>query len=168
MSFVARPAPPEALPRTADDGQGPPPPPRDARPPAPPPRDAEPAEDFKAPEPEPEPKPEAAADTAEAAVPPAAHIPHSMAELNNLPICHKDGCCFGYCETASHLRYKEQIVGCISTHKEEEKVGIMYFRSEDKGCSSFGRAHHVFESWCAAASTPPSSSSSLRPLPAAD
>ena len=108
--------------------------------------------DAPTPEPEPEPEPEQAGDDADAPKQTAmqhvkASVAHRQEQMRDLPMCHQDGCCFSYDDEGIRKRFKEQIRGCVSTHKEEEKVGVMYFRAEDKGCSSFGRAHHVFESW---------------------
>ena len=41
----------------------------------------------------------------------------------------------------------KQIIGCISDHGADEKVGLLWFQRPDKGCGSFAPAHHAFLSW---------------------
>mgnify|MGYP003331026955 CR=1 FL=1 len=55
---------------------------------------------------------------------------------------HADGCCFKFLDL--EWLFKAQLLGCVSDHKEEEKVGLMYFKAADKGCGSFATAQHAF------------------------
>ncbi len=40
-----------------------------------------------------------------------------------------------------------QLVGCVGEHKEEEKVGLAWFKAKDNACSSYASTHHAFVSW---------------------
>eukprot|EP01052_Picozoa_sp_SAG31_P041360 SAG31_NODE_6251_length_2102_cov_1.415876_1_plen_300_part_00 len=45
--------------------------------------------------------------------------------------------------------YWTQLLGCMKHHHltPEEKTGLLWFKAADKGCGSFGTAHHAFLAW---------------------
>lgn len=66
-------------------------------------------------------------------------------KLHDLPIMHADGCCFKFLDL--EWLFTGQLLGCAGEHKEEEKVGILYYKLVDKGCGSFETSHHALVSW---------------------
>eukprot|EP01043_Picozoa_sp_COSAG02_P002499 COSAG02_NODE_57_length_43668_cov_118.217196_36_plen_208_part_00 len=40
-----------------------------------------------------------------------------------------------------------QLTGCVGEHKEEEKIGLAWFKAADKACGTYASAHHAFVSW---------------------
>jgi len=66
-----------------------------------------------------------------------------------LPCCVLGSCLAGCLSTAPELTHviAAQLKGCVSDHKEEEKVGLMYCKAPGKGCASLESAHHGFLSY---------------------
>jgi len=55
------------------------------------------------------------------------------------------GCCANFGDFFN--KYIKQLTGCISDHGTDEKVGLLWFKFEHKGCGTFANAHHAFLCW---------------------